>query len=448
MAAHLPVATRLLCTVALICGAAQAQEPVKPPFILGIGTHLMNYPAPSRPALQRVADAGIASVKDDAFWSTASPGPNQLRIVPQWRSYLNNAQSLGLSRLTILTYSTWFHDNAKPRSGKVRADYLEYVDYVSRQLGNRVNFYEIWNEWDIEAPKDPKLSADYAALVRDAVPLIRRNTQTTGGTPAKILAGSVTPEGMDYGFADRLIDAGMLDLVDGLSVHPYAHCLPDVAPNPEAWAVWLRNYEAHIRAKAGRDVPLYVTEMAWPSHRGNCGFTPAVQAAYMARILFLARSLPNIHGMWWYDLVNDGPDRTDQEHNFGLLNEDLSPKPAYEVMKVIAPVIKDFSYDAQASRQSAGVYLLYFDKGPERVAVGWTTGPHRQQDITSAAPMSGPVTLIDTALPEKGRFPGEPWRCANQRCSISVTLTGFPKIITLSPAQTVATPGLPSPIRE
>lgn len=440
MKIYLHVATCVLSVGCLIGGLANAQEPQQPAFILGIGTHLMNYPTPSRPALQLAADAGIASVKDDACWSTVAPAPNELRIVPWWRSYLSNAQSLGLSRLTILDYSTWFHDNAKPRGGKVKAEYLNYVNYVSRQLGNRVDFYEIWNEWDIEAPKDPQLSADYAALVRDAVPLIRKNTRNTDGTPAKILAGSITPEGMDEGFADRLIDAGMLDLVDGLSVHPYAHCLANVEPNPEAWVVWMRNYEQHVRAKAGRNVPLYLTEMAWPSHDGNCGVTPEVQAAYMARILFLARSLPNVQGMWWYDLANDGPDRTDQEHNFGLLNEDLSPKPAYQVMKVIATVIKDFSYDAQASRQSDNVYLLYFDKGPERVVVGWTTGPTRQQDIASTTAMTGAVRLIDTAYPEKGSLSGQQWQCANQRCSVSVTLTHFPKIISLSPGETVAQP--------
>lgn len=440
MKVSLRFAASMLCVGCLSGGSANADENAPEPFILGIGTHLMNYPTPSRPALQLAADAGIASVKDDAHWSTAAPNANELRIVPSWRSYLTNAQSLGLTRLTILDYSTWFHDNAKPRGGEVKADFLRYVDYVSGQLGNRVDFYEIWNEWDIEAPKDPQLSADYAALVRDVVPLVRKNTQDAEGTPAKILAGSVTPEGMDYGFADRLIDAGMLDLVDGLSVHPYAHCLPNVKPNPEAWVVWMRAYEEHIRAKAGRDVPIYITEMAWPSHQGNCGFTPAVQAVYMARILFLTRSLPNVKGMWWYDLVNDGPDRTDQEHNFGLLNEDLSPKPAYQVMKVIAPVIKDFSYDAKASRQADNIYLLYFDKGPERVAVGWTTGPTLQQDIVSAAPMTGAVRLTDTAEPENGSLSGEQWQCADQACSVSVTLTHFPKIISLSPEETVATP--------
>ncbi|WP_268798766.1 hypothetical protein [Pseudomonas huanghezhanensis] len=415
----------------LLCNAAQAEEP----FILGIGTHLMNFEASPRKPLALAADAGITALKDDAFWSTAEPAPNQLRIVPQWRSYLNIATTLNLSRLTILDYSTSFHNNAKPREGKVKAAYLNYVNYVTAQLGNRVDYYEIWNEWDLEAPKDAKLAADYAALVRDAVPLIRKHTVGQKGTPAKILAGSITPEGMDYGFADHLIDAGMLDLIDGLSVHPYAHCAGGGQNNPESWVNWMRQYERHIREKAGRDVPIYLTEMAWPSHTGACGNTPATQAAYMARIMFFARTIPNIKGMWWYDLINDGPNRTDQEHNFGLLNEDLSPKPAYDVMKVISPFIKDFTYEAASSTWDENLYMLHFKKGKEQVVVAWSGAKVRDKTLVGSTPQAGAVQLIDTAQPQKGWVnDSTSWQCQGAQCSAAITLTEFPKIIRLNTA--------------
>ncbi|WP_414705847.1 hypothetical protein [Pseudomonas sp.] len=415
----------------LMCSTAFAEEP----FIVGIGTHLMNFEASPRKPLELAADAGITALKDDVFWSTAEPAPNQLRIVPQWRNYLDAATTLNLTRLTILDYSTSFHDNAKPRQGAVKAAYLNYVNYVTQQLGNKVNYYEIWNEWDLDAPKDAKLAADYAALVRDAVPLIRNNTVGQNGTPAKILAGSITPQGMDYGFADHLIDAGMLDLVDGLSVHPYAHCAGGGQNNPESWVNWMRQYERHIRTKAGRDVPIYLTEMAWPSHTGACGNTPATQAAYMARIFFFARTIPNIKGMWWYDLINDGADRTDQEHNFGLLNENLSPKPAYNVMKVISPFVKDFSYQPELSTWADNLYMLHFKKGNEQVVVAWSGGKPRDRTLESKSPQTGVVQLIDTAQPHKGWFNGDrTWACQAQQCSVAITLTDFPKIIRLSTA--------------
>jgi len=422
-----------LAMASLLCASVQAEAA----FIVGITTHLMNFEIPPRKHLQLAVDAGITSLKDDAFWSTAEPVQYQMRIVPQWRNYLDVASSLNLSRLTILDYSTHFYDNAKPRTPKVKAAYLNYVDYVTSQLGNKVDFYEIWNEWDLEAPKDPKLAADYATLVKEAAPIIRRNTKDVPGPQAKILAGSVTPEGMDYGFADRLIDAGVLEAVDGLSVHPYAHCAANGGNTPERWVIWLRDYEQHIRRKAGRAVPLYLTEMAWPSHTGPCGNTPETQAAYMARIFFLARTLPNIKGMWWYDLVNDGTDRTDQEHNFGLLNEDLTPKPAYTVLKAISPVVRDFTYDARQSQLSGNVYTLYFHKGAERVVVAWAIGkPYEQKLITQNA-QTGAVQWTDTAHADKGRINGKPWVCKAGQCSVSVTLTDFPKIISLSPGAPV-----------
>jgi hypothetical protein len=416
----------------LLIGNAQAEEP----FIVGITTHLMNFEASPRPALNLAKDAGFTALKDDVFWSTAEPVPHQLRIAQQWRTYLEAATTLNFTKLAILGYSTSFYQNAKPRSGEVRDGYLNYVDYVTRQLGNRVNLYEIWNEWDLEAPKSIKLANDYVALVRDTVPLIRKNTVGQNGTPAKVLAGSVTPEGMDYGFADHLIDSGVINQVDGLSIHPYAHCAANNGRSPEHWVNWVRDYEQHIRSRAKRAIPIYISEMAWPSHTGNCGYSTATQAAYMARIFFFARTIPNLKGMWWYDLVNDGPDRTDQEHNFGLLNENLSPKPAYNVMKAIAPIVRDFNYDPANSVQADDVYMLNFRKGDEHVVAVWAAGRQQEKQLTSAHPQAGPLQLIDTATPEKGRFHGDQsWVCQGEVCSVNVQLTEFPKIISLGRSQ-------------
>lgn len=413
----------------LVCPSVYAEDT----FILGVATHQMNLEGSPRPALQLAAKAGFESLRDDAFWSTAEPAPNQLRIAPPWRNYLDTASSLNLSTLAILDYSTGFHDNAKPRAPQVKAGYLKYVDYVTGQLGNKVSFYEIWNEWDLEAPKDPQLSTDYATLVREAAPLIRKNTLHVSGTPAKILAGAVTSQGMEAGFVERLIEAGTLDHVDGLSIHPYTHCTGDARNKPEGWVQWLRSYEQMVRTKAGRDVPIYLTEMGWPSHKGPCGMSPQKQAAWLARTLLFVRTVPNIKGLWWYDLINDGPDNTDQEHNFGLVNSDLSPKPAYEVMKAVAKVVSQFTYDARTSVQSDNVYQLHFNNANEHVIAAWAVGGPRQVQIISDRPMAGPVMFVDTAAPEKGQMSGQAfWRCQDGQCSVSVSLGQFPKIISLN----------------
>ncbi|RMQ48108.1 hypothetical protein ALQ04_02736 [Pseudomonas cichorii] len=419
--------------VLLGCLAWSASAQAEPVFLVGIGTHLMNFDHALRQPLNLAAKAGFNAVRDDIFWSTAEPRPNQLRIIPQWRSYLNTANDLKLNRTAILGYSTYFHNNAKPRTPAVTVPFLKYVDYVTRQLGNKVSFYEVWNEWDLDGPKDRQLSLDYAELVRSTVPVIRQNTRNRNGTPAKILAGAITRDGMNGGFADGLIESGVLDLVDGLSLHPYAHCSASNGNTPEAWVRWMTRYEQDIRSRVGRAVPLYLTEMGWPSHQGPCGKSEVTQAVYMARIFFLARTVPNVKGLWWYDLFNDGPNRYDQEHNFGVLNEDLSPKPAYHMMQAIAPVVGSFTYDAQASSLTDSTYLLYFDKGEDRVLVAWAIGAPRDEQIVSKGPMSGPVRLTDTVRAEQGQVDSaQSWQCQAERCSATIGLTNFPKIISLN----------------
>lgn len=423
----------LALLVGLSLQTAQAQaEP--PPFILGISTHLMNIERPLAQPLGLAAEAGFTAVKDDVFWSTAEPTRNHLRIIPQWRRYLSQAQSLQLERLAILGYSTQFHDNAKPRTPEVTGPFLNYVDYVSRQLGNRVSYYEIWNEWDLQAPRDRQLALDYAALVNKAAPVIRANTRGAPGPEARILAGAVTPEGMDNGFADQLIVSGALEQVDGLSIHPYVHCSANDGNTPEAWQSWVSAFEENLRNKAGRNVPIYLTEVGWPSHQGPCGKSEMTQALYMARIWFLARTIPNVKGMWWYDLYNDGPDRHDQEHNFGILAEDLSPKPAWTMMKAIAPVVRDFAFDAQASELSERLYQLYFQRGDQRLLVAWAIGKPQQREVLSHGPVQGPVRMLDTLQAERGEIATEQnWQCASGRCYASVLLTRYPKIIRLTP---------------
>ncbi|RKH81123.1 hypothetical protein D7Y13_43145, partial [Corallococcus praedator] len=131
----------LRCTATLLLLGWLSVVPMaraEPPFVVGIATHLMNFDRKLKQPLELTAEAGFNSVKDDAFWSTAAPYPHELRITANWRNYLTIARELDMSRLAILGYSTYFHDNKKPREPVVMGAFLNYVDYVTRQLGNRI----------------------------------------------------------------------------------------------------------------------------------------------------------------------------------------------------------------------------------------------------------------------------------------------------------------------
>ncbi len=413
----------LLLGLLLSCPAGADER-----FIIGVATHLMNKSGPSAKALQLLEAAGVDSIRDDAYWSIAESHRGQLQIDPPWRAYLSKAREHKLSPLLVLGYGNPNYGNyAKPRHSPIREGFDNYVNFVSRELVDSVNFYEIWNEWDKENPVDENLARDYSSLIEKTASTLRQQKK-----PLKILAGAVTSQGMDLGFADRLVAAGLLDHVDGLSLHPYVHCRQEGRQTPERWIAWLRWIDADLRALVARPVPLYLTEMGWPSNTGKCGVSEQTQAAWLARSFFLAQTVPDIKGLWWYDLLDDGQDPGDPEQNFGLLNQDLSVKPSYLTLKAISPFLHDYRYDAEKSRELDSVYLLRFAKGAEQILVAWSTGQPRSIAVDASSVQAGNVLLTDSGQPERGQQDTAiPWSCNDSRCSAQVPLNEFPKIIRL-----------------
>lgn len=413
----------LLVGLIMSCTAAADER-----FIIGVATHLMNKNATSTKALQMLEAAGVDSVRDDAYWSIAEPHRGQLRIDPAWQAYLNTAREHALRPLLVLGYGNPNYDNyAKPRYPPIKEGFGNYVNFVSHALADNVDFYEIWNEWDRENPVDEAFAQDYSNLIEETADNLRKQKK-----PMMILAGAVTSQGMDLGFADRLVSAGLLDHADGLSLHPYVHCRHEERHTPERWIAWLRWIDADLRALVARPVPLYLTEMGWPSNTGKCGVNEQTQAAYLARSFFLAQTVPDIKGMWWYGLLNNGKDASDPEQNFGLLNYDLTAKPSYLTLKAISPFVHEYRYDAEKSRELEHTYLLRFAKGSEQILVAWTTGQRRSIAVDASSVQAGNVLLVDTGQPELGQLDsGIPWNCNDSRCSAQVPINEFPKIIRL-----------------
>ncbi len=414
----------------LLSPAAQAADE---PFIIGTATHLKDGSPQLARQFQLASEAGIGSVREDAYWARVELAPGQLQIPASWRPYEAARAERRMDNVVVLDYGNQFYDNnALPRTPTVSNAFAVYVDFVTRALIGKVGFYEIWNEWDLAGPDDRAVSNDYLTLVNITSNQIRRNDPK-----ARILAGAITSEGLAKGFADRLVEGGVADRVDGLSLHPYVHCAGDLGKTPESWIKWLGSIDQRLTRLAGKPVALYLTEMSWPTSSEKCGVDENTQASYLARAYFLAKTRPNIKGMWWYDLVNDGNDPGEREHNFGLLRADLSPKPAYQVLKAIAPVLTHYRYDSLKSLQADNLYLLNFAKGDEQVLVAWAVGRPRQVKIEANGRQQGDVQTLDTRHPERGRTAVGQWLCpkaAEEHCTTVITLDDFPRIISLGDA--------------
>ena len=411
-------------------GLAQTDEE---PFVVGVCAHELHKGDPSGRAYALMRDAGITSVRTDAHWAYVERQPGQLKIEPSWHRYLKETARHGLNTQFILGYgNSHYGGGEKPRSEPVRAAFNRYVEFITDELKGQVAYYEIWNEWDVEDPRDPKFTQDYARLIADASGIIRQRAPE-----AKVLAGAVTTQGIETGFALRLLENGLMQSVDGLSLHPYVHCRGWRRNTPEAWIDWMTEVDKQLTRAAGRPVPLYLTEMAWPSHQGACGIDETLQAAYLARAFFLAKTLPNIKGMWWYDFRNDGTDKTEREHNFGLVRQDFTLKPAYPVLAAISEIVREYSFVGRDESAAGDVVMLRFARDEEQLMVAWSADKPRTVELRSGAGNEGRVALIDTAQPQHGRVTTtSEWKCpAIGGCRTTVKLDGFPKIISLRAVQ-------------
>ncbi|MEE9102934.1 hypothetical protein VXJ36_22240 [Pseudomonas nitroreducens] len=430
----------LLCGALLFAGAGQAPRAlaneapvagsVAPDFIVGVSTHQNSRPG-NRDGINRLAQqAGIQSFRDDAFWSSVEREPNVLSIYDSWRTQLRSTRSLGISTLLILGVENQFHGNAKPRDEASRAAYLRYVRYVVRSFKGQVAIYEIWNEWDVENPTDKAFSDEYLVLVRATAKVIREEDPQ-----ARIIAGAVTLRGIREGFAERLVAGGLLDVTDGLSLHPSVYCEGDLA-TPENWLGWFTGVNQQLERAAGKPVPLYFTEFSWPANEGGCGLSRERQAAYLARAYFLLRSLPNVKGSWWYDLVDDGIDRREMEHNFGLLTADGKPKPAYHAMTSVAAIIGQYHFAGRVPNDDPNVYLLRFAKAGDEILVAWTLGREQSLKITSQ-PGSSDLLWRLRDFDGVSANPGEkvPWNCpaGGGPCQADIRIDNAPTLLRSAP---------------
>jgi hypothetical protein len=172
--------------------------------------------------------------------------------------------------------------------------------------------------------------------------------------------------------------------------------------------------------------------MGWPTNAGKCGVSERTQAAFLARSLFLARTVPDIKGVWWSSLTDSGSDPNDPQQNFGLLRQDLSAKPAFLALKAISRTLREFEYDARKSRELDTTYLLRFARGSDQILVAWTTGPPVLTHVEATSVQRGNVQMIDSGQPDRGLFESDiAWSCNDARCSAQVPIDEFPKIISL-----------------
>ncbi|HRR06817.1 MAG TPA: sugar-binding protein, partial [Victivallales bacterium] len=164
----------------------------------------------------------------------------------------------------------------------------------------------------------------------------------------------------------KLLELDMLKYCDIVAIHTYNYGNAGANRLPEKWYERMLGVDKMLREfSGGKEVPLFITEMGWPTHIEGSGSTQTDSADFLARLFILAKTLPFLKGIWWYDFRDDGWDFKYNENNFGMVRPDLTPKKSYYVLKDLAPLIKDTTFSERIDAGDPNIWILKF-KSPEK----------------------------------------------------------------------------------
>lgn len=299
-------------------------------FIWGIGTHLMGSPT-NAAHIANIKEAGFVAFRDDAKWNAVETKKGVYEFPKEWSRYIDGAASVGIKPLLIIDYGNpLYGEGREPVDDAYRDGYVSYANRLAQYFKGRVRLYEVWNEWDMSRSGSVE---PYLNLLRDTYRSIKRVD-----ADAIVLGGGFLPWTVDKGLRE-FVRRGGLSFVDGISIHPYVYC--ESAPTPESFLRRIEQVQQQLASV--RMVPIYITEMGWPSNTGACGFRETDVARYMIGAYLIAKCIPQVAGMWWYDLKNDGNDAANREHNFGVFDVSWAPKPAYKSASLIGRVNGDLT---------------------------------------------------------------------------------------------------------
>ncbi len=366
-------------------------------FVVGACTHFSQDKGILDRNLERIKQTGISSIRDEVGWGAVEREKGKLAMPEAFDIYVRRAAAQGVNVLLILDYGNRLYDDGdRPRSPEAIEGFCRYAEFVVRHFGKVVRLYEIWNEWDISIGMPPQhrtggSAEDYVELLKAVYPRIK-----AAEPGALVMAGACTSGGVKKGWLEEIVKLGALNACDAISIHSYNYSEKFPQRGPEACAAWMAGVQEMLRRYKGSEVPFYVTEMGWPTHVSENGTDPELSGSYLARLYLLARMSPSFKGLWWYDFQDDGWKAEYNEDNFGLVRPDLTPKPAYDVLADIAPVVAQGRYVDRLPAKDENVWALRFKVGREDCWALWSADDQEHQVILETNAPAQPVMIRRT----------------------------------------------------
>lgn len=177
---------------------------------------------------------------------------------------------------------------------------------------------------------------------------------------------------------DRFIQAGGLQGMDFVAIHPYTAGTPE----RKGFRQRIRNYSDYLRDVLGRRLPLYVTEFGWstaPGHEAERAVSEVEQAARMVRqaLMLYAEDVKVIIPHAAGQSERDADEREDW---FGFFRLNGQPKPVAIAFGTAARIVDGSRYVGDIWF-GPGIGAMLFERDNMFTLAIWTEGEDRELRI-------------------------------------------------------------------
>lgn len=381
----------LLAAAGAAAGEAEPAYPAHPelsmqPVPAGLGVNIHFYKGNDQD-LAMLEAAGVGIIRMDVSWSRGEPNPGEYDF-SQYEQLVSDLRARNMRLLFIIDYGNpHYDDGLSPYSEECRAAYARFCGALAKRFADDHVIWELWNEPNISFWKPKPNVDDYMAWCKAVVPAIREADPT-----ACIIAPATS--GIAMTFLDECFERGLLELVDGVSVHPYR----SAAQGPETALPEYRRLESLISKYCSeRGI-----ERTIPILSGEWGYTTTEMSReqhgkYLAR-QWLTNMSAGIPISIWYDWHDDGKDPEEREHNFGTVTWDYQPKDSYTAMKTLIAELGGYMPVGRVPLGDEDDFAVLFRNGDDWKLALWTVRDAHEADLGAGVRVTKAVGHLGDAL--------------------------------------------------
>lgn len=368
-----------------------------PGFLFSVCTHSGRWSMVDQlREIEAAATCGVKVVRDSVEWTGIQPARDVWNF-EKMDFLVNSYETVGIEHQAMFAFTAKWAATPERQQSKNWLDWNRsapdldawrtYVRTMADRYRGRIRFWEVWNEPDLTGFNQMSLE-EYVQLQKATFEELSKVAPE-----AYVMTGGFATLSNHPGKKSPTFHRDFLNQAKGaFKIHAYHE-----HGSFQQYAQLVDNIFVPMRKETGTTVPWYANETAIHSLNG----AERNQALTLYKKLLFSWSRGAI-GYTWYDLRNDGFDKVDGEHNYGMVTNDFQPKPVYSVFNMLAGLFRDMKYVRQYDL-GTNLWAFEFTDGKETLIPAWDEsgfGSALTVAVKSTASAASTVDVMGNETPQ------------------------------------------------